>query len=159
MKAFSCGLSRSIRLRHAWVSSTGETFFVLTRADARSMLRNASASDEGANLGSAPVLAASFAPACDPIIAPTTAANDASRNILRVKIVPPSGSAGTGDAFATYLRELVIGMPHVDVINNVGHSHLRLAYVELPYRCLPPVALYRDGARLHLTDRSPRGAV
>src|ERR1700730_17463023 len=116
MKAFSCGLSRSIRLRHAWVSSTGETFFVLTRADARSMLRNASASDDGANLGSAPVLSASFAPACDPIIAPTTAANDASRNTLRITIVSPSEAAETGDAFAAYLRELVIGMPHLDLI-------------------------------------------
>src|SRR5260370_31865578 len=66
MKAFSCGLSRSMRLRHARVSSTGETFFVLMRADALSMLRNASASEDGANLESALVFAVSFALACDP---------------------------------------------------------------------------------------------
>ena len=102
-----------MRLRHARVSSTGETFFVLMSADALSMLRNASASEDGANLESALVFTRCFALACDPIVAPTTVANDASRNVLRVKTVPPSGTAITGEALATDLRELVIAMPPI----------------------------------------------
>jgi hypothetical protein len=74
------------------------------------MFRNASASEDGANLESALVFAVSFALACDPIIAPTTVANDASRNVLRVKTVPPSGTVITGEARATDLRDLVIAM-------------------------------------------------
>jgi hypothetical protein len=47
------------------------------------------------------------------MIAPATADSDASRNVLRVKTAPPSGTAITADALATDLRELVIGMPHL----------------------------------------------
>src|SRR5580692_9284248 len=110
MKAFSCGLRRSIRPRHARVSSTGETFFALMRADARSMLRNASASDGGADC--CPTLEAdtSFALVSGPIIAPATAASDASRNVLRVKTAPPPGAVITADTLPTDPRELVIGM-------------------------------------------------
>src|SRR4029077_5895733 len=67
------------------------TFFVLTRAEALSMLRNASASEDGANLESALVFAVSLALACDPTVAPTTVANDVSRNVLRVNTGTPQG--------------------------------------------------------------------